>query len=228
MLTSSPRDNVYGGKLQRIERQIHHYGSGLNAIPLISQFRSTPTDYYLLRVGFGGLSGPLSNVDQGGFAAASFHSFADTLKWDGYSGDYGPNFVGHALEMGTYIISHPDFGWQAFGGNVVATSPTVQVQTLDSVRRRVFVAPIGAWLTLDAGAFSQVEFDPAKRTVTLTITPATSGISGAAAAPSARLVVQNTANNGLGVLKPTTDLKQDAGAYVISFSGGVTSVTLSL
>ena len=74
----SGRDNVYGGKLQRIERQIHHYGSGLNAIPLISQFRATPTDDYLLRVGFAGLSGPLSNVDQGGFASASFHSFADT------------------------------------------------------------------------------------------------------------------------------------------------------
>ncbi|KAI0748874.1 hypothetical protein C8Q74DRAFT_1212341 [Fomes fomentarius] len=222
-------DNVYGGKLQRIERQIHHYGSGLNAIPLISQFRTTPTDYYLLRVGFGGLSGPLSNVDQGGFAAASFHSFADTLKWDGYSGDYGPNFVGHALEIGTYIINHPDFGWQAFGGNVLSSSATsVQVQTLDSVRRRVFVAPIGAWLTLDAGAFSEVAFDSAKRTVALTITPATSGISGAAAAPSARLVVQNTVNNGLGVLKPTTELREDAGAYVIPFKGGVASVSFSL
>ena len=70
------RDNVYGGKLQRIERQIHHYGSGLNAIPLISQFRATPNDYYLLRVGFGGLSGPLSNVHESGFAAVAFHSFA--------------------------------------------------------------------------------------------------------------------------------------------------------
>ena len=48
------RDNIYGGKLMRIERQIHHYGSGLNALPLISQFESDPSDFYLLRVGFGG------------------------------------------------------------------------------------------------------------------------------------------------------------------------------
>lgn len=48
------RDNIYGGKLMRIERQIHHYGSGLNALPLISHFESNPTDFYLLRVGFGG------------------------------------------------------------------------------------------------------------------------------------------------------------------------------
>lgn len=50
----------------RIERQIHHYGSGLNAIPLISHFRADPTDIYILRVGYAGLSGPLSNIDQGG------------------------------------------------------------------------------------------------------------------------------------------------------------------
>ncbi|OJT05990.1 hypothetical protein TRAPUB_3177 [Trametes pubescens] len=221
-------DNVYGGKLQRIERQIHHYGSGLNAIPLISQFRATPSDFYLLRVGFAGLSGPLSNIDQGGFAAASFHSFADTLKWDGYSGDYGPNFVGHALEMGTYLIEHPDFGWQAFGGSVLATTPTVRVQTLDSLRRRVFVAPLGAWFSLDAGAFSEVDFDPTKKSVTLSISAAAPGVSGAAPAPAARLVVANTAQNGLGVLKPTGTFKQDAGAWVIPFSGGTASVTLTL
>ncbi|KAI0328788.1 hypothetical protein GY45DRAFT_1354943 [Cubamyces sp. BRFM 1775] len=221
-------DNVYGGKLQRIERQIHHYGSGLNAIPLISQFRATPTDSYLLRVGFAGLSGPLSNVDQGGFASASFHSFADTLKWDGYSGDYGPNFVGHALEMGTYVVDHPDFGWQAFGGDVIATAPRVRVRTLDSLRRRVFIAPLGAWLSLDAGAFEELELDTEKDTVTLTIAPSAPGIPGAASAPEARLVVANTADNGLGVLKPTANLTQDAGAWVIPFKNGVASVTLAL
>ncbi|KAI0777439.1 hypothetical protein BD413DRAFT_467660 [Trametes elegans] len=221
-------DNVYGGKLQRIERQIHHYGSGLNAIPLIAQFRASPADYHLLRAGFGGLSGPLSSVDQGGFAAASFHSFADTLAWDAYSGDYGPNAVGHALEMGTYIVDHPAFGWQAFGGEVLATAPAVRVRPLDSVRRRVFVAPIGAWLTLDAGAFEEVDFDPARKTVKLSIVPAVPGVSGAAPAPVARLVVANTAANGLEVLKPTTSLSQDAGAWVIPFEGDVASVTFAL
>lgn len=79
-LISASRDNIYGGKLMRIERQIHHYGSGLNALPLLSAFESSPTDYYLLRVGYAGSSGPLTNIDQGGFASASFHSFADTVR----------------------------------------------------------------------------------------------------------------------------------------------------
>ncbi|KAF9266756.1 hypothetical protein L218DRAFT_748830 [Marasmius fiardii PR-910] len=221
-------DNIYGGKLQRIERQIHHYGSGLNALPVISAFESNPTDNYLLRVGFGGLSGPLSNIDQSGFAAASFHAFPDTLKWDGYSGDYGPNFSGHTMGMGTFIINHPDFGWQAFGGNVVSTSPSVTVQIRDSVRRRVFIGPIGALLTLDAGAFSSVSYNPSARTVSVTVVATPDGVSGAAAAPQGRLVVSQTASvGGFGVLKPTTSLSQDAGAYVIPFSSGSGTVVLS-
>lgn len=219
---------MYGGKLQRIERQIHHYGSGLNALPLISQFESEPTDYYLLRVAYGGLSGPLSNIDQGGFAAASFHSFEDTLKWDGYSGDYGPNFVGHALGMGTVLVQHPDFGWQALGGNVVATAPAVQVQPRDSLRRRVFVAPIAMLLTLDAGAFEAVTFDPSARTVTVTIAAAAPGASGAASAPEGRLVVTQTSTAAGGaVLKPSPTLTQDAGAWVVPFTNGVGTVTLA-
>jgi len=221
-------DNIYAGKLMRYERQIHHYGSGLNALPLISAFETSPTDYYLLRAGFGGLSGPLSNIDEGGFAAASFHSFADTLAWDAYSGDYGPNFSGHSMGMGTFIIDHPTFGWQAFGGNVISTSPTVQVQIKDSIRRRVFIAPLGALLSLDAGAFSTVSYNPTARTVTVTITPVADSTTGAASAPNGRLVVSQTAAiAGVSLLKPTTSLATDAGAFVIPFTNGIGTVTLS-
>ncbi len=130
----------------------------------------------------------MSNIDQGGFASVAFHSFADTLKWDAYSGDYGPNFVGHALNSGTYIIDHPTFGWQAFGGKVTSTSSSsVQVQTLDSVRRRVFIAPFATLFTLDAGAFTEVEFDTSKRSITLSISAMAPGVQGAAPAPEGRV-----------------------------------------
>ncbi|KAL4250271.1 Protein of unknown function DUF5695 [Abortiporus biennis] len=219
-------DNIYGGKLQRIERQIHHYGSGLNALPLITEFQtSSPSDFYLLRVAFGGLSGPTSNIDQGGFASASFHSFEDTLKWDGYSGDYGPNFVGHALGIGTFIVNHPDFGWQAFGGDVQSTSGTIVVHARDSLRRRIFIAPLGSLFTLDAGAFSSIEFDPSGARVTLTITASPEGASSAAAAPQGRLVV--TQMSGGRLLKPMNQLKMNAGAWVVPFSSGSASVVLA-
>jgi hypothetical protein len=197
---------------------------------LITEFESSPTDFYLLRVGHAGLSGPLTNIDQGGFAAASFHSFADTLKWDGYSGDYGPNFSGHTLGMGVFIINHPDFGWQAFGGNVVSQSATaVQVQVRDSIRRRVFVASLGALLILDAGAFSTVTYNPQAHTVAITIVPTPDGTTHAAAAPQGRLVIQQTATiSGIGALKAPTSLTQDAGAFIIPFVNGQGQVTLTV
>ncbi|KAJ7495832.1 hypothetical protein B0H11DRAFT_2155770 [Mycena galericulata] len=213
-------DNIYGGKLQRIERQIHHYGSGLNALPLMSAFESSPTDYYLLRVGHAGLSGPMTNIDQGGFASASFHSFADTLN--------RPNFSGLSMGTGTTIINHPDFGWQAFGGIVNSTSPAVLVQIRDPVRRRVFIAPIAALLTLDAGAFSTISYTPSTETVTVTLTPTPDGATGAASAPNARLLVSQTAVvSGVGLLKPTTTFPMDAGAIVLTYQSGVAQITLT-
>lgn len=171
----------------------------------------------------------MSNIDQGGFASASFHSFADTLKWDGYSGDYGPNFVGHSLGMGTFIIRHPDFGWQAFGGDVVSASTTsVVVDPKDSLRRRIFIGPLGTMFTLDAGVFSQVTFDPATKRVTLVITAAPEVVSSAAAAPQGRLLVaQTVAVSGVHLLQPAGNLKTDAGAWVIPFTNGRAIVDLS-
>jgi len=124
-------DFLYGGKIRRIERQLHHYGSGLNAIPILAHYREHPDDEYLLRVGYGGMMGALSNIDQEGFASVAFHSFPATLKWDPYSGDYGPNFFGHAFNVGTYVIKHPEFGWQSFGGNIRVSGEWVNVQPLD-------------------------------------------------------------------------------------------------
>ena len=152
-------DFLYGGKIKRIERQLHHYGSGLNAIPVLSQYREHPEDDYLLRVGYGGTMGALSNIDGEGFASVAFHSFPSTLKWDPYTGDYGPNFFGHAFNAATYVIKHPEFGWQSFGGNVSVKGNWVNVQPLDSFRKRVYIAPLGLWLTLDAGTFAQVEIN---------------------------------------------------------------------
>lgn len=209
----------------RYERQIHHYGSGLNALPLMSQFESNPADIYLLRVAFGGLSGPLSNIDQEGFASASFHSFADTLAWDAYSGDYGPNFVGHSLNSGTYLIEHPIFGWQVFGGLVARISTvSVEVQVLDSVRRRVYIASIGTLFTLDAGAFSGFTFNPRTQSVSLSIGPAAPSVKNVVNAPAARLVVTQMTSTING-MHPSADLEQDAGAWVIPFSQGQAMTT---
>ncbi|KAG8761979.1 hypothetical protein FRC11_011802 [Ceratobasidium sp. 423] len=177
-------------------------------------------------VGFAGLSGPLSNIDQEGFASAAFHSFPDTLKWDAYSGDYGPNFLGHALNTGTFLVNHPNFGWQAFGGTVTgATSTSVAVSPRDTLRRRVYIAPLGALFTLDAGAFDTVQYTISDKSVTLNIVPSAGG-SSASAANGRLLVSQPAAVSGVGTLTPSGTYSKDAGAYVIPFSNGKASVTV--
>ncbi|KAI1377819.1 hypothetical protein F4677DRAFT_413644 [Hypoxylon crocopeplum] len=163
-------DNVYGGKLKRIERQIHHYGSGLNALVLLSAFRDDPSDPYLLHVGYGGTSGPLSNINAAGFASASFHSWPDTLKWDGYSGDYGPGFLGMVLGSGTYVAQHETYGLLAYGGILSASDDLVSVQTTAPVSRRVFIGPLGLSVTVDAGSIRDFSYTNSSGAVSITLT----------------------------------------------------------
>lgn len=151
-----------------IERQIHHYGSGINAVPVLREYRKNPSDEYLLRIGYAGSMGALAAIDQEGFPSAAFHAFPWNLRWDDYIGDYGPNFFGHAVTTGTYVINSPAYGWQAFGGNLTTNDGWIRVEPRDSMRRAVYIAPIGLMLTLDRGAFQRVEFHPGSREVRLT------------------------------------------------------------
>lgn len=169
-------DNVYGGKLRRIERQIHHYGSALNALVLLSAFRSDPSDNYLLRVGYAGVTGALSNINQEGFASASFHSWPDTLQWDGYSGDYGPNFVGLALGSGTYLVEDAEAGGLAvYGGNLTTAGGVSTVYTKDAFRRKVFVGPLRLLVTIDAGVILDFTYRATDKTVSLTLSQGEGG-----------------------------------------------------
>ncbi|KAL4922778.1 hypothetical protein BDW62DRAFT_196782 [Aspergillus aurantiobrunneus] len=181
-------DNIYGGKLQRIERQIHHYGSGLNALPLLSHFRHNPQDTYLLHVGYGGINGPLSNIDADGFASASFHSWPDTLAWDGYSGDYGPNFLALALGSAVYLVDDPKLGLVAYGGNINSSENVVTVTTRDAVKHRVYIGPLSVYITIDAGAIEEFEYDALQGTVFLTIASKSSSAPSTAADASAAVV----------------------------------------
>ncbi|MCG6188631.1 hypothetical protein K5G00_14500 [Maribellus maritimus] len=152
-------DFLYGGKLSRVERQIHHYGSGLNAIPVLKEYRENPDNLYLLRVGYGGVLGTLSNITQDGFAPCAFHSFPSTLKNDGISGDYGPGFYGYAVNSSTFITHDEEFGWLAFGGNINVDNGVVNVELTTAAKSRVFISPLKLWLTLEAGEFESVFYN---------------------------------------------------------------------
>ena len=215
-------DFIYAGKIQRLERQLHHYGSGINAIPLLAAYREDPDDFYLLRVGYGGTMGALTDIDQEGFASAAFHSFPDMLKFDPYSGDYGPNFFGHALNTATYVVDHPEFGWVAFGGNLVTKGNVIKVTPLDSFRMRVYAASVGLWLTLDAGQFDAVEINRKTGEVRIGLAPAT------AFTPTAFLRVEQPAKiSGVGSYHPRDSFQLAGGAYVVPLHKDTTWVELT-
>jgi hypothetical protein len=214
-------DFLYAGKLRRIERQLHHYGSSINAIPVLSEYRDHPDDFHLLRIGYGGILGTLTNIDREGFAAAAFHSFPDTLRHDGISGDYAQNFFGHAVSTAAYLVDHPEFGWLAFGGKVTADSRRVALIPSDSFRSRVYLAPLGLWLTLDAGEFERVELDLQARTVRLAFGKASRFT------PAARLRIEQPARlPGVGEYQPTGELGNERGAIVVPLHQAATWIEL--
>ncbi|WP_207531723.1 DUF5695 domain-containing protein [Desertivirga arenae] len=152
-------DFLYGGKLSRVERQLHHYGSGLNAIPVLQEYRKNPEDLYLLRVGYGGLMGAVSNITEDGFGSAAFHSFPSTLKIDALSGDYGSNFYGYAVNTSSYILNDKQLGWLAFGGLLEKSGKWINTKITTAAKSKVFIAPAGLWLTLDAGKVEQISYN---------------------------------------------------------------------
>lgn len=212
-------DFLYGGKVSRIERQIHHYGSALNAVPLFDAYRQNPDDLHLLRVAYGGMMGGITNVDQQGFGSAAFHSWPDMMKWDAISGDYGMGFYGHAIASATYAVKDKDLGWLGFGGKVTNEAGKIHIVPQDGARRRLFIAPAGLWITLEAGRIASADYDAASGQVVLTLDPAH------ATTAKARLLFETTTKDG----KPYAidGGAADRGGYAISLNASVTRVTLT-
>jgi hypothetical protein len=214
-------DFIFAAKDRRLERQLHHYGSGLNAIPMLAEYREHPEDFYLLRVGYGGTMGALTDIDQDGFDSAAFHSFPDMLQPDPLTGDNGPNVFGHAWNTATYIVDHPEFGWVAFGGNLTVQGSVVMVTPRDCFQSRIYVAPLGLWLTLDAGSFESVEVNSLTGIVRVELAGADPITA------EARLRVEQPAKiAGIGTYRPVSPLNFERNAYTVPLGKEKTWVKL--
>ena len=164
-------DFLYGGKLSRVERQIHHYGSSLNAIPVLEQYRQKGDDLYLLKVGYGGLLGGISNITEDGFGPAAFHSYPTELRIDYLSGDYGSGFYGYAVNTATYVTEDKDLGWMAFGANVTEKGNEITIELTTAAKSKLYIAPKKLWLTLEAGQFNSATYNKETEELTLTLAP---------------------------------------------------------
>ncbi|KAL9091718.1 MAG: hypothetical protein Q9159_001233 [Coniocarpon cinnabarinum] len=212
-------DFVFAGKLARIERMIHHYGSGLNALPLLDNFKyladpGSSTSIYDLRVAYGGHMGPLSNINQDGFGSQAFHSYPETLAWEAYSADYGLNYMGNILGAATYLVESADYGWVSFGGNLHQLDDGVVVEPRDAVRRRVYVASMGLWATFDAGVVSNVTYTPSSKTATFQL----DSIDGSMAR-SANMMYESTLDQGVQLTMPGS--QSALGGFVVPIPGSV-------
>jgi hypothetical protein len=212
-------DFQYAGKTRRVERQLHHNGSGLNAIPVLTEYRDRSDDLYLLRVGYAGLMGAIANVTEDGFGPSGFHAWPSSLTIDGYSGDYGQGFFGHAVNAATYVAHDDDLGWLAFGGNIRVEDRGVRIEPRDAARSRFYLAPLGLWLTLDAGTFRHVTVNG--DVVHVTLAPATEFTK------VARLrVAQAAAVEGGGTFAPRDAPPKERGAWIVDLGDEPVTITL--
>ena len=205
-----------------VVRVTNHYGSPLNAMPVLDAFRRAPSDFYLLRTGYAGMQQPLANIDNEGFASGNFDADPAILDFDPFSSDYGIGFYGFSQNEGTYVVHHPNFGWLALGGATrLLANGEVEVSPRDAFRQRVFIAPLNLWITLDAGAIENVRFNANTKTVRLTLSPSTP------ATPRALLRLNQDA---LGDLPSHWELQQkhalEREAFVIPLTENKTSIVL--
>ena len=214
-------DFQYAGRLQRVERQLHHYGSALNAIPVLREYRDNPDDFHLLRVGYAGMMGAMANITPEGFAPAAFHAWPGTLRDDYITGDYGSGFFGYVVNSSSYLVKHPEFGWVTFGGNMTKEKNLVTIVPTSAARSRVYIAQANLWLTLDAGRFKSVSYNEKNNRVTVRFEPATTYTSTARLRLEQPAVVDGTA---LYSLPATLNIEQ--GAAEIKLGSGVTEINL--
>lgn len=143
---------------------------------------ATHASFHDLRIGYGGHMGVLTNIHRDGFGSMGFHAWPETLAWDGYSGDFGAGYLGHVVGSVCVLVKHERWGWLGFGGNVVEEEEIqedggegegeggggggyeggvggggvkVKVQPKDTVRRKIYVAPMGAKIEISAGVIRE-------------------------------------------------------------------------
>ena len=157
--------------------------------------------------------GSISNITEDGFGPAAFHSFPSTLKIDGLSGDYDPNFFGYAVNSATYITQDKELGWLAFGGNLGKNGEWVNVEITTGPKSRVYIAPAGIWLKLDAGTFNTVSYNAKSGQISVLVDPSD------AYTPKAYLHIQHpVTNKGAREYKLAGNFSMERDAYIIELS----------
>ncbi len=196
---------VNGTQWQDIVRMTNHYGSGINAIPIMDDYRRHPSRLLLLQTGYAGYSQLMANINRQGFASYGFDADASILKFDPNTADYGIAFYGYSREAAAYAVKSRRFGWLGFGCNTEAKGSRISIVPTDGFHKRLFAAPFGLWARLEAGTIQKAVLHMLHKRVVLTLAP--SGIA-------ALLRIQQTTAQG-AAWRPAQKLLRLHGCWVI-------------
>eukprot|EP00937_MAST-01D_sp_MAST-1D-sp2_P001779 g1779.t1 len=162
---------VYGDPVlsRGTEREFHHYGAPLNALPLLAAFEAgmqTDAAVALLSVALGGVLGSFTNIRPGsGAPSMGWHGDPASLRRDGYSCDYGVGFLGAVQSVGAYVVRHSAHGPLCFLCNVEEAAVGALVVRPHSLsQRRVFFAPASLSVRAENAQIQRVTFDESART----------------------------------------------------------------
>ena len=98
----------------------------------------------------------------------------------------------------------------------------VRVKPLDSFRMRVYLAPRGLWLTLDAGSFESVEVNPRSNQIRIALSPQNPDTQ------QASLHLEQPAKvTGVGTYRPRLQLTTERDAYTVSLKRTTTWIELT-
>ncbi|CAL8460615.1 g144 [Coccomyxa elongata] len=177
----------YGGW----ERVLQHYRAGLNAIPLLEEYRAAPEgNVHLLLTGLGAVAGQLPNIDLHGQPSMAFHGDPSLMRHDPYSGDYGIGFLGHSHNSGAYLLFQQlGVEWLCFlcnlkildQNNFMAHTPNlnrpgpgnavIRLTPRDSYHRRIYVQPLRLYLVAEAGVFDNLQVDFRRQVANVSFEP---------------------------------------------------------
>lgn len=134
-------DSAVYGKRKVMGRLFGHYGSPLNAIPLLQSYKEHHSDdLYLLKVGYAASTSALTTINQDGFGSMGYLANPDIMDFEPYTGDYGQSFYGYMHEAGQFVHFDPQAGWLSFGGEVEDNGNMIlTMKPTDAFHKRLFV-----------------------------------------------------------------------------------------
>jgi hypothetical protein len=125
------------------------------------------------------------------------------------------------MNTATYVVDDPTLGWLCFGGNLHRQSGGVRIEPLDASRTRLYLAPAGLWITLDAGRIREAVYNPSTGVVRLRLDAATT------VTRTARLrIAQPATIKGVGSYTPSGSLQRERGAWLVPLGSQSTEVLL--